>query len=67
MRKPKKQLTMHEKWDHASKEKDNGLHFHEGEGKPIPMIGFSDQEIKEILGEDGYQKYREQLDEIEEI
>lgn len=63
-----KDKTLHQKWEADSKGPDGGLNFHDApeDGKMIPMEGFSDEELKEILGEDGYRKYKAQFDEIEE-
>lgn len=67
----RKQLTIHEKWELASKEPGGGIRFVEGTGsdKPIPMEGFSDADMKRILGEEGYRKQKELYgtDEIEEV
>ena len=67
----KKQLTLHEKWALDSKKENGGIRFVEGTGsdKPIPMVGFSDEDMKRILGEEGYRKQKELYgtDEIEEV
>lgn len=64
-----KQKTMHEKWELDSKGENGGLNFHDAPdtGKMIPMKGFSDKQLKNILGEEGYRKYKMQFDEIEEV
>lgn len=66
--KKEKQKTLHEKWEIDSREPDGGIGFGEasGDGKMIPMIGFTDEQLKKILGEEKYKKYKEQFDEIEE-
>lgn len=63
-----KQKTLYEKWASDSKEPNGGLNFHDttDTGKMIPMEGFTDEEMKKILGEDGYKRYKQQFDEIEE-
>lgn len=64
----KKQKTMHEKWESASKEPNAGLNFHDAPdtGKRIPLEGFTDEELRRIMGEKEFRKHKAQLDEIEE-
>lgn len=74
-----KQKTIEEKWALDSKEKDGGLAFHEkpaGAPEFVEIEGFSDEELKRIMGDEQFTKYQEWrkkksvdkgLDEIEEI
>lgn len=64
-----RQKTMHEKWASDSAEPNAGLNFHDAPdtGKRIPLIGFSDDELKRIMGEAEFKKYKANLDEIDEI
>lgn len=67
-----KQKTLHEKWASESKE-ENGIRFHEApEGaKPVELKGFTEEEMKRMLGEEEYAKYKQrqkaQVDEIDEV
>lgn len=63
-----KQKTMHEKWENDSKGPNGGLNFHDApdNGERVELEGFSDEELKRIMGEEEYRKYRQKYDEIEE-
>lgn len=63
-----KQKTMHEKWENDSKGQNGGLNFHDAPetGGTIELEGFSDEEMKRILGDEGYRKYKQKYDEIDE-
>lgn len=63
-----KQKTMHEKWESDSKGPDSGLNFHDAPdtGERVEFEGFSDEELKQIMGEEEFRKYRQKYDEIEE-
>lgn len=64
-----KQKTLQEKWESASKEPGNGIRFHDtpDTGRRIPMIGFSDDQLKKILGVEEFKKYKQNIEEIEEV
>lgn len=63
-----KQKTMHEKWESDSKGPDGGLNFHDAPdtGERAELEGFSDEELKRIMGEEEFRKYRKKYDEIDE-
>lgn len=65
----KQKKTMHEKWESASKEPGNGLHFHDtpDTGKRIPLEGFTDEELKRIMGDEEFKKMKKNIEEIEEL
>lgn len=65
-----KKGTMHDKWESASKEPGHGIRFHDAPdtGKRIPMKGFTDEDLKRILGEEEFMKMKmkESIDEIDD-
>ena len=66
-----KQKPLIERWAEESKEKDGGVRIHdvpEGERKPVKMKGFTEEEMRKILGEEEYEKLKKsQVDEIDEV
>lgn len=63
-----RQKTMHEKWESDSKGPNGGLNFHDAPdtGERVELEGFSEEEMKRIMGEEEFKKYRQKYDEIEE-
>lgn len=63
-----RQKTMHEKWESDSNEKGSGLNFHDAPdtGERVELEGFSEEEMKRIMGEEEFKKYRQKYDEIDE-
>lgn len=65
-----KQKTLHERWKMDSQETGNGIRFHETEdnGERAEIVGFSDEELLKILGEEEFSKLKKNaVDEIEEV
>lgn len=63
------QKTMNEKWELDSREPGNGIQFHDAPdtGKRIPMEGFTDEELRRIMGDEEFKKYKQQDKGIDEI
>jgi hypothetical protein len=65
-----KQITIHEKWRKASEEPGAGIRFHEApkNAKPVDFIGFTDEELRRILGSKKLKEHKERnTDVIEEV
>ena len=63
-----RQKTIHEKWEIDSREEGGPIRFLDAPnpGKFIPMKGFTEEEMRGFLGDEGYERYKKQFDEIEE-
>lgn len=64
------QKTLHERWKMDSQEPDGGIRFHETEdnGERAEIVGFSDEELLKILGEEEFHKLKKSnIDDIEEV
>lgn len=64
------QKTLYDKWKIDSEEPGGSFAFKEAEdtGERADLEGFSEEELRRILGEKEYQKYKgNHTDEIEEV